>query len=66
MTFFVIVEDMQQRSKWVLGRVVKMFPNKSGLICMVSVKIPSSVITWPIAKLCLILGVTKEVSNKLD
>ena len=28
----LIVEDMQQRSKWVLGRVVKTFPNKSGVV----------------------------------
>ena len=30
---FLIVEDMQQKSKWVLGRVVKTFPDKSGVVC---------------------------------
>ena len=47
----LIVEDMQQRSKWVLGRVVKTFPDKSGVVRTVSVKTLSSVITRPITKL---------------
>ena len=28
----LIVEDMQQKSKWVLDRVVKTFPDKSGVV----------------------------------
>ena len=61
----LIVEDMQQMSKWVLGRVVKTFPDKSGVVHTVSVKTPSSVITRPITKLCLILEFDKEMGNKL-
>ena len=55
----LIVEDMQQRSKWVLGGVVKTFSDKSGVVRTVSVKTPSSVITRPIAKLCLTLEFDK-------
>ena len=62
----LIVEDMQERSKWVLGRVVKTFPDKSGVVRTVSVKTPSSVITRPITKLCLILEFDKETGNKLE
>ena len=62
----LIVEDMQQRSKWVLGRVIKTFPDKSGVVRTVSVKSPSSVITRPITKLCLILEFDKETGNKLE
>ena len=62
----LIVEDMQQRSKWVLGRVVKTFPDKSGVVRTVSVKTPSSVITRPITKLCFILEFDKETGNKLE
>ena len=61
----LIVEDMQHRLKWVLDRVVKTFPDKSGVVQTVSVKTPSSVITRPIAKLCLIPGSDKEAGKKL-
>ena len=57
---------MQQRSKWALDRVVKTFPDKSGVVRTVSVKTPSSVITRPIIKLCLILEFDKETGNKLE
>ena len=36
-----IVENMQQRLKWVLGRAVKMFPDKLGVVRTASVKTPS-------------------------
>ena len=62
----LIAEDVQQRSKWVLSRTVKPFPDKLGVVCTVNIKTPSSVITRLIAKLCLILGVNKETGNKLD
>ena len=62
----LIVEDMQQRSKWVLGRVVKTFSDKSGVVRTVSFKTPSSVITRPITKLCLILEFDKETGNNLE
>ena len=55
---------MQRRSKWVLGRVVKTFPDKSGVVRTVSVKTSSSVITRPVAKLCLILEFHKETGRR--
>ena len=55
----MIVEDMQQRSKWAVGRVVKTFPDKSSVVRTVSVKTLSSVITQPITKLCFILEFNK-------
>ena len=62
----LIVKDMQQRSKWVLSRVVEAFPDKSGVVRTASVKTPSSLITRPITKLCLILEFDKETGNKLE
>ena len=62
----LIVEYMQQRSKWVLGRVVKTFPDKSDVVRTISVKIPSSVITRPITKFYLILEFYEETGNKLE
>ena len=49
---------------WVLG--FKTFPDKSDLLRTVSIKAPSSIITRPTFKLCLILGVDKKTGNKLD
>ena len=51
----LLAEDLQQRSKWVLGRIVKTFPDRRGLVRTVQVKTQSNVLTRPISKLCLIL-----------
>ena len=39
-----IIEDMQEGSKGVLGRVVQMFLDKLGIVHTISVKTPSSII----------------------
>ena len=54
----LLVDDLQQRSKWALGRVVKTLPDKRGLMRTVHVKTKNKVVTRPIAKLCLILDKT--------
>ena len=51
----LLAEDLQQRSKWVLGRIVKTFPDRRGLVRTVQVKTQSNVLTRPISKLCSIL-----------
>ena len=47
----LLVEDAQQRSKWVLGKVIQTFPDKTGLVRTVLVKTPTNVVKRPIAKL---------------
>ena len=51
----LIVDNSLPRSKWAMGRILKTFPYKSGLIHSVSIKTQKSVLTRPISKLCLIL-----------
>ena len=48
----LLVEDTQQRSKWVLGRILETYPDKHGLVRTVLVKTQTSVVKRPIAKLC--------------
>jgi len=48
----LVVEDLQQRAKWVMGRVLKTFPDKHGLVRMVLVKTQANVLKRPIAKVC--------------
>ena len=51
----LLVEDSQQCSKWLMGRVLKTFPDKRGLVRTVLVKTHTNVFKRPIAKLCPIL-----------
>ena len=37
----LLVEDLQQRSKWVLGRVIDTYRDKNGLVRIVLVKTQS-------------------------
>ena len=48
----LLVESQQQRSKWVLGRVIEAYPNKGGLARTVSVKTQHGTMKRPITKLC--------------
>ena len=45
----LLVEDSQQRSKWLMGRVLKTFPDKRGLVRTVLVKTHTNVFKRPIA-----------------
>ena len=48
----LLVEDSQQCSKSLMGRVSKTFPDKRGLVRTVLVKTHTYVFKRPIAKLC--------------
>ena len=51
----MVVEDLQQRSKWLMGRVLKTFSDKRGLVRTVLVKTQTNVYKRPISKLCPVL-----------
>ena len=53
----LVMDDALPRSKWTMGRILETFPDKHGLVRTVCIKTPSSVLTRPISKLCLILPV---------
>ena len=57
----LLVEDTQQRSKWVLGRILETYPDKREFVRTVLVKTPTNVVKRPIAKLCPV--VTNESSS---
>ena len=50
----LLVEDMQHRSNWVVGRVIRTLTDKEGLVRVVQVKARNTVLTRPVTKLCLI------------
>ena len=52
----LLAESMQQRFKWVMGRVLETYPDKHGIVKTVLLKTPESTTKRPIAKLCVILG----------
>ena len=51
----VVLYDLQQQSKWVLGRVIDTYPDKNGLVRTVLVKTQSFTLKRPISKLCPIV-----------
>ena len=52
----LLAESMQQRSKWVMGRVLETYPDKHGKVRTVLLKTLGSTMKRPIAKLCVILS----------
>ena len=52
----LLAESMQQRSKWVMGRVLETYPDKHGKVRTVILKTSGSTMKRPIAKLCVILS----------
>ena len=58
-----LVEDMHQRSKWVLGRVLETYLGKNGLVRTVLVKTQSNVVKRPITKLCPIITDDIDISK---
>ena len=52
----LLAKSMQQRSKWVMGRVLETYPDKHGKVGTVLLKTSGSTIKRPIAKLCVIFS----------
>ena len=52
----LLAESMQQRSKWVMGRVIETYPDKHGKVRTVLLKTSGSTMKRPSAKLCVILS----------
>ena len=51
----LLAESMQQRSKWVMGRVLETYPDKDGEVRTVLLKTPNSTMKRSVTKLCVIL-----------
>lgn len=50
----LLIDHSIPRGKWLLGRVLKTFPGRDGLVRTVEVKTQSSTLIRPIQKLCLL------------
>ena len=50
----LLAEDMQHRSNWIVGRVLRILTDKEGLVRVVQVKARNPVLTRSVTKLCLI------------
>ena len=59
----LLVEYMQQPSKWVLGRVLEICPGRNGLVRTVLVKSQSNIVKRPITKLGPIITNDIDVSK---
>ena len=51
----LLVDDTLPRSRWSLGHILEVFPDKNGLVRTVLVKSQNTLLKRPITKLCLIL-----------
>ena len=55
----VLIQDiLYQRGQWSLGKITKVFPDKSGMVRSVMLKSRGNLIKHPITKLCLLLSAT--------
>ena len=52
----LLAEGMQQRSKWVMGRVLETYPDKHDVVRTVLWKTPRLTMKRPVATLCGILS----------
>ena len=59
----LLAEDLQHRSKWLMGRVADTYPDKKGRVRTVKVQTKNGTILRPISKLCVIV---KNDSLQLD
>ena len=48
----LLVKDTQQRSKFILDRILETYPDKRGFVRTALVKTPTNLVRRPIAKLC--------------
>ncbi|XP_028256534.1 uncharacterized protein LOC114432614 [Parambassis ranga] len=51
----IIADDTAPRNSWLMGRVVKTFPDAKGFVRSVLVKTRTTVLQRPISKLCLLM-----------
>jgi hypothetical protein len=56
----VLVMDNSPRNSWTLGRVLNTIPDQKGLVRVVNIKTPTSILQRPIHKLCLVLEADME------
>lgn len=52
--FVIVAETNAVRGKWLMGKVVQVFPGKDGLERNVQVKVATGTYTRPITKICVI------------
>ena len=57
----LLVDERVSRAKWLLGRVVDVYPDKNNLIRTVLVKTKSGLAKRPVNKLCLILDSDTDI-----
>ncbi len=50
----VVANSTAPRGSWLLGRILKTFPDKKGLVRSVSLQTKTSVIERPVTKICLL------------
>ena len=51
----VLVVDDSPRNSWTLGRILETYPDKKGIVRVVRVKTPTTVLQRPVHKLCTVL-----------
>ena len=51
----VLVVDDSPRNSWTLGRILETYPDKKGIVRVVRVKTPTTVLQRPVHKLCSVL-----------
>ena len=50
----LVVDNKPPRGRWLLGRVIKTFPEQDGKVRLAEIKTKNSTLTRPISKLCLL------------
>ncbi len=51
----LIVDEQAPRNTWQMGKVIKVMPDKNGLVRQVQVRTKSTTLVRPVSKLCLLL-----------
>ena len=50
----LVVDNTVPRSRWLLGRVTRVFPGEDLCVRTAEVKTKNSRLVWPVTKLCLL------------
>lgn len=62
--FVSIIDENLPPGKWIMGRVLEIHPSPDGLIRLVKLKTPDSILQRPIAKLCKFPPARENVQNE--